>query len=304
MIDEEGGNNLVSVIITTHNRLTLLKKALESVFKQTFKDLEIIVVNDNSTDGTKEYLDILQKKGYIRHIFINLENSRGGNYARNIGIGAANGGFIAFLDDDDEWLPEKTKKQVSLLEANRDIGFVYCDYYTELNFQKKKLVIVDKAYIGDVSELCFQKIFCTTSMLMVRKQLLLNIGMFDESLKYWQEYDLCVRLSEKALVGKVNEPLMILRIILTDNQRLSNKYEGWIDAVNQIQKKYKARIDRLPKAVKLNHELMILREQAYRCDRCGNKKEKRIALYKIWKITKKKKHYLKYILGISKFYGK
>ena len=124
----EGGDGmkLVSAIITTHNRLELLKRAIESVRTQTYSNMECIVVDDASTDGTYEYC----QGQPVRYLYIPPEESKGGNYARNRGIEMAQGEYVAFLDDDDCWLPEKTTKQVRLLEEKR-CGLVYCDLTVE-----------------------------------------------------------------------------------------------------------------------------------------------------------------------------
>lgn len=88
---------LVTAIITTHNRLELLKRAIESVYAQTYKCIELIVVDEASMDGTGDYC----KKLPLQYIFIPKAESRGGNYARNLGIKAAKGEYVAFLDEDD-----------------------------------------------------------------------------------------------------------------------------------------------------------------------------------------------------------
>jgi glycosyltransferase involved in cell wall biosynthesis len=291
----------VTVILTTHNRIELLKKALYSVQNQTYPNIEIVVVDDNSTDGSKEFLD---KVPGIKHIFIPEEESKGGNYARNLGIKEANGDYLAFLDDDDEWLPEKIFKQMELVERYPEVGLVYCSFIEEINFNERRNVIVEDEVAKDFSQICFSNIFCTTSMMLVKKELILDIGTFDEELKFWQEYDLCIRLCQKTKVVAVKSPVMILRVIEGDKNRLSNKYNGWVDAVNYIENKYKELIQNLPPEIKKERELMILREKAFRLDKVGRNKEKRDTLFKIWKLTKKPKHFIKFVLNTAKFYGK
>jgi len=295
---------LVSVIITTHNRVDLLKCAIKSVLKQNYPQIELIVVNDNSTDETENYLNVLQKKyKNVLHLYIGPDETKGGNYARNKGISIANGNYIAFLDDDDEWLPIKIQKQMELIRKHPCFGMVYCEYYEEIDFKKRRLIKIDNSYSGDLSQLCFQKIFCTTSMILVKKEILIEAGMFDEELKFWQEYDLCIRIAEKTRIGYVDAPLMILRIVNSDSQRLSNKYEGWLKAVKIINNKYNQRILALPNMIKKNRKLMILREIAVRSNKAGKFEDKRQALFKIWKITNNPKHFIKYIFNISGFFG-
>ena len=122
---------LVSVIIPSHNRAVLLPRAVESVLAQTYSNLEVIIVDDASSDSTPAVMADLVKRDprvrYFRH-----ETNRYASAARNTGIASARGELIAFLDDDDEWLPEKLAKQVPvMLSASPEVGMVYCwmDYY-------------------------------------------------------------------------------------------------------------------------------------------------------------------------------
>ena len=115
---------LVSVIIPTHNRADLVPLAIQSVLQQTYTNLECIVVDDASTDNTEETVRTIidERIIYLRH-----ENNKHASAARNTGIKYARGEFIAFLDDDDEWLPTKLEKQVPfLLNLHEKVGMIYC----------------------------------------------------------------------------------------------------------------------------------------------------------------------------------
>lgn len=119
---------MVSVIITTHNRCNLLERAIQSVLNQIYKDFELIVVADGCTDGT----DSLMKNMNLKtNTIYTLFSCKRRNYARNKGVQNSRGEFIAFLDDDDEWLPEKLELQVAKLEKILNVylfirGFVLC----------------------------------------------------------------------------------------------------------------------------------------------------------------------------------
>lgn len=234
---------LVSAVITTHNRKDLLLLAIQSVLNQTYKNIECIVVDDASTDGTKEILNDYIKQRKLRYIYIPAEKSCGGNHARNIGIRNANGQYIAFLDDDDEWLPEKIEKQIIAFEQNKDVGFVYCGLIREKNMNPDTRVQQNisnpKNKEGDLSKEVLIHIITNTSAIMVNKEILDRCGYFDEALKYWQEYELCIRILQIAKAKCVRENLVLYRVLQGDKSRLSNKLEGWEGAVRYIEEKHK-----------------------------------------------------------------
>ncbi len=119
----------VSVIIPTYNRADLLPTAISSVLAQTYTDWELIVVDDASTDNTREVIKEWEAKdSRIRSVSLN-KNSGGPAHPKNVGVESARGEFIAFLDHDDEWLPEKLKKQVAVFASSPRIGLVTCEAY-------------------------------------------------------------------------------------------------------------------------------------------------------------------------------
>ena len=170
---------MVSCVITTRNRLPLLKRAVESVMQQTYSNIEIVVVDDGSDDGTKEWAESQN----FKYIHIPKEKGKGGNYARNLGIKNSTGEFVAFLDDDDYWLPEKTGMQVELLK-NPDVGVVFGKRINEiisedgLTFRKDGAI--DLHAKGDLSKYILQRIPTSTSLIMVRRALL-DLSVIDIS---------------------------------------------------------------------------------------------------------------------------
>ncbi len=112
---------LVSVIIPTYNRARTIERAVNSVLAQTWKEVEVIVVDDGSTDQTSEVLKVYGDKIRVIH-----QQNGGASAARNTGIKAATGEIISFLDSDDEWLPSKTERQVKLLQRTESSGVVCC----------------------------------------------------------------------------------------------------------------------------------------------------------------------------------
>lgn len=290
----------VSAVIITHNRLELVKKAYFSVVNQDYSNIEIIIVDDASTDGTKEYFESIDRKN-TRYIYISPDQSKGGNYARNTGINESTGEYVALLDDDDEWKPTKTRKQVEYLQQNTSIKVVSCLRTFQYNYEKEyneSPALLPKT--TDLHNSIFESIPYTTSCLMIERNALIESGCFDENLKYWQEYDLLIRLAQITRIGRINECLTLYRIINGDKHRLTNKLEGWEDAVKYVNTKYADKIELLSEESKRQRQLMIARDGAVRSDNCGNNKKKRQYLAAVVKIEPNIINIFKYIFGISK----
>lgn len=255
----------VSVIITTRNRLDLLKRAIDSVMAQTYQSIECIVVDDASSDGTEEYCLALPLK-YIR---ISEQPHKGGaNYGRNIGIRAATGRWIAFLDDDDYWLPEKIEKQVDLILAKK-CGLVYCGYRKEIVGREGtsfRDCLPTAKWQGDLSRKILTTInCCTTSLVLAEKQLLSDIGMFDENILFWQDYELTIRAAQATPFYFVDEILCIYRVDQQDRQRVTNKYSGWNNTVRYIYGKHRALYQKLSLTEKIKRKKIWVRDAVKRC---------------------------------------
>lgn len=259
---------LVSAIITTHNRLSLLKRAVESALSQTYKNIEVIVVDDASTDGTPEYCNELP----LRYIYIPKEESRGGNHARNLGILAAKGEYVAFLDDDDYWLPRKIEKQVDLIER-KDCELVHCGRRLELIKDGKTTyrdTLPNPLEYGDMRKKILLTICTTTTTnILAKRSALLDVGLFDENLRFWQEYELTIRLAQRKPFYFVNEVLSVYRVDTGDKQRLTNKYGQWREAVRYIHEKHSGLYARLNAVERLRVRLLIMGDAAMRCKSVG-----------------------------------
>lgn len=232
-------NKLVSVIITTHNRVNLLPRAIDSVIQQSYSFIECLVVDDASDDGTESYC---KQRNDIIYIRIAPKESKGGNRARNIGIRASKGEYVAFLDDDDYWFPTKIEKQLGLMER-KHFALCSCGRCIEV-IQPDKCFKVTEDNFGrffpeDMRKQIFNKVCTTTSLIMVRRVDLISIGLFDENLRYWQEYEMCIRLSQIGKFGYTDDILAVYRADSLDSQRLTNRYEGWPETVNYIVNKHK-----------------------------------------------------------------
>lgn len=258
-------NKLVSAIITTHNRQDLLIRAVKSVVDQTYQNIELIVVDDASDERADELL----KEFNLQYIYIPKEKSNGGNHARNIGIQTAKGEYVAFLDDDDYWLPTKIEKQVALIEE-KHCGVVYCGrIHEKITPEGKTRREEIKNYEGDVKESIMIDIFTTTSSLLINKHLLINNGMFDENLRFWQEYELLIRLAQISNFYCVKECLTIYHVDLNDSNRASNKFFGWKNAVKYVFTKHKSIYKSLPLQTRLKSKLLVWKSAKKRCKTAG-----------------------------------
>jgi glycosyltransferase involved in cell wall biosynthesis len=197
----------VSVIIPTHNRAHFLRDAITSVLGQTFQEFEIIVVDDASNDNTSEVVASFhdQRIRLIRH-----ETKKGGSAARNTGILASKCDYIAFLDDDDEWFPDKLAKQVNILLASPpEVGCVYTGY---VMVDRTSGGVIDHRLPtkrGDLSKdlLMSNCVAGGTSSALLRKNCLQKVGLFDENLPRSQDYDLWIRIANVFLFEYIPEPL-------------------------------------------------------------------------------------------------
>ena len=180
----------VSVIVPCFNRATLLPRALESIFAQTFKDYEVIVVDDGSTDDTPQVMK--QYNGRVQ--YIRKENG-GSASARNRGIEEAKGEYIAFLDSDDYWTPEKLAEQVKVLDVQKNIGIVYARM--PIINEKGERVGTKPAGISgrNFKELMEHWGDMPTSTVMTRRECFTKAGMFDTSLTTMEDIDMWLRIS-------------------------------------------------------------------------------------------------------------
>lgn len=301
MVINNSFNPLVSVVITTHNRLKGLKKAVDSVKKQTYSPIEIIVVDDASNDSTLKYGKTLINQG-IKYIRISPENSKGGNYARNIGIKHSTGKYLALLDDDDYWFPNKTELQVKCLESFKDCQLVYCGFearYDNKIFNYRKLPNPD-AHGNLLKKQMYTMPYFNTSELMVTRNLINQVGGFDEQLGYWQEYELYLRLIEKTNVEFVNKPLVAINRSYSQKNRLTNKFENWLDAVDYIDKKHSNLFKLLTKEKQQERKELFYKEAAYRAYMNLNKKEMKKYYLLAFRISPKLEYFVRGKLGISR----
>jgi glycosyltransferase involved in cell wall biosynthesis len=186
----------VSIIVPTFNRVRTIRRALESLLAQTARDFEIVVVDDGSTDDTRAAVEDLIGRSLIRYVF---QTHRNAAAARNRGIAEARGRYIAFLDSDDEWLPQKLDRQLRLLEAApRDVGGVYCDLLRVWPDGRTTPFLapdVVRGRIFDSRTWDYQVKGIGTSATLLRRECLPAEG-FDEKLYALCDLDLLLRISQ------------------------------------------------------------------------------------------------------------
>lgn len=196
--------NKISVIIPTYNRREFLARAIDSVLDQSWQDFELIVVDDGSTDGTARSV-----AGYGVQVRYLYQENRGPAAARNTGVRAAEGEFIAFLDSDDRFAPEKLAVQQAAMAARPEYLISHTDeiWYRrgELLHQKKKHHRPHGFIFGECLKLCVVGM----STVMVRREFFARIGYFDEELPCCEDYDLWLRASVLLPFLKVDQPLTI-----------------------------------------------------------------------------------------------
>ncbi len=194
----------VSVIIPAYNRAGTLKKAIDSVLNQSFKDFELIVIDDGSTDETLEILRDYQDR--LKSVTI---PHSGVSAARNRGIEEAEGDFMAFLDSDDYWLPEKLAVQTDFFRRNPEARICQTD---ETWHRHGKRVNPGKRHHKPSGDIFYQSLrlcLVSPSAVMIRRDLFDDVGVFDESLPACEDYDLWLRISARFPVYLIGQSLTV-----------------------------------------------------------------------------------------------
>ena len=206
----------ISVIIPTYNRKHTLQRAIDSVLVQTFKPFEIIIVDDGSEDGTREWL--LQNYPSVQYIH---QPNNGVSSARNKGIQISQGSWIALLDSDDEWMPEKLEYQSRFVEVNKDSSFCHTNEIWIRNGVRVNQMKKHKKYGGDIFKHCLDICRISPSSSIINKDVFEEVGAFDESLTVCEDYDLWLRVTAKFNILFLDEPLI-------------KKYGGHLDQLSRV----------------------------------------------------------------------
>ena len=234
-----GSHPTVSVVIPTYNRASMLGRAIRSVVSQTFQDLEVLVVNDGSTDGTDAIVHSFNDE---RIVYLRHEMNLGGSVACNTGIRQAKGEYIALLDDDDEWLPTKLERQVELFQKDTrgEVGVVDCDYVAVWDDRE----VVVKARDGWLYEdlLSLRCGICASSALF-RRASLDGGRLFDERYPVPEDRDFFVQIARRYKFARVPESLV--RVYRHDGPHLNvPKYQ--LDIRRNFMHKHQEELRRRP----------------------------------------------------------
>ncbi len=250
----------VSVIIPTYNRANYICETIDSVLSQTFKDFEIIIVDDGSTDHTR---DVLEK--YRDRINYHYQVNEGAGAARNKAISLSRGEYLGFIDDDDLWLPNKLEVQVKELDENPDVAFVCSGAYqidgsgqTITYWSAKCTETFENLYEGD---------FVLNLTVLLRRKCFDEIGGGDASLIISYDYDLWLRVAKTHKFKHINAPLAKYR--LHGNNLSKNHIIAIKDHITIISKKYFSdKVTSLKRIIRISREyydagVFYTKEQAY-----------------------------------------
>lgn len=199
----------VSVIIPTYNREKFIGEAIQSVLDQTFQDFEVIVVDDGSTDRTGDVVQAFASEK-VQYVY---QSNRGRSNARNHALGLAKGRYIAFLDSDDLYLPDKLALQVDYMDSHPEIGMVYTSAYCIDENGVRTKDEYEATVSGWVYEhiAFFVPVTITLPTVMVRKEVFDKVGEFDEAMERFEDTDMWRRISKHYQINALHERTCLLR---------------------------------------------------------------------------------------------
>ncbi|OHB60615.1 MAG: hypothetical protein A2167_08970 [Planctomycetes bacterium RBG_13_46_10] len=225
----------ISVIIPTYNRSQLIGRSIKSVLNQTYRNFELIIVDDGSTDNTEEVVASFKDE---RVRYVRREENGGEAAARNTGIKAARYDYIAYQDSDDEWLPEKLALQVELLEkAPPQVGVIYTGFW---KVDKQKKTYIPFAWVnqkdGDIHKELLKGNFVGSPVVLVKKECFDRAGLFDERFRNAVDWEMWLRISKLYHFRCVDEPLAIAHY---DSDNISFNPDTLIKALELVLETYR-----------------------------------------------------------------
>jgi glycosyltransferase involved in cell wall biosynthesis len=234
-------SSLVSVVIPAYNCAEYIGATLESVLAQSHRPIEVIVVDDGSTDGTDAVV-----RGFREAVYIRQPNG-GPAMARNVGIRRATGPYVAFQDADDLWTPEKLSRQLAIMESDPQIGLVFGDMKNFSGVEDHEPTMFEKYRLGEpffghaylvlgAVEKLVRMNFMPTGTVIARKAVLSSVGLFDESLRRAEDWDLWLRIALRYRIGYTSQVVMLRRL---HHFNVSKESEAMSIAALQVLEKLK-----------------------------------------------------------------
>lgn len=230
---------LVTAVVTTYNRFNEATRAIESVLAQTYEPIEFIIVEDGANSGVENWL---AEQGYDRARYVRHATNRGLPGARNTGIALASGEYLAFLDDDDSWKPERIERQVDTLQsvsdkAREDLGVVYCAVESRENGRITS--IIPPKNRGELKEAIKREGPSTLqSSCLFSTEALVDVGGYDESLVSSVDHDVWLALAVEGYSAEtVSEPLVISYETFADSMMTNT--DDRIRGVKQFVRKWR-----------------------------------------------------------------
>lgn len=246
----------VSVIIPVYNGEQTIKRALDSVFAQTFADIEVIVVDDASLDRT---VGLVTQYADDRLKLIRSAENRGAGAARNKGIAAAKGRWVAFLDSDDAWMPNKLARQIQLLDrSSKPVAACATGYIIEKNGRRfaVELKLTPQRFHNDI---IFGCTISPGSTLVVERYVFEEIGGFDENFRRLEDWDWLLRFSRRFDMEFVAEPLAEIYLTWKELPPGVESADSTLDGIRRMRVKHNARFSSLRNRLKFKGSLLIER---------------------------------------------
>lgn len=199
--------NKISVVLPTYNRANIIGKSIESVLNQTYQDLELIIVDDGSTDNTEAVVNVFKDNRIRYH---KMDQNGGVSMARNIGVALATYDLVALEDSDDIWSPTKLEKQMQYWNLHPEFNMVYCPY--EMELENKRLVtpsgLPREELEGNILSYLLLRNSIGAPTVLFKKQAFLECGGFDPEFKSLEDWDFAIRFAKKNQIGFFDEVLV------------------------------------------------------------------------------------------------
>jgi glycosyltransferase involved in cell wall biosynthesis len=208
-MNASGAGPLVTVVLTTYNRREFLPRAIETVAEQTYDEIELVVVDDHSSESPQDIVENAPYDGLRDVIFVRHEENRGVSAARNTGIKRANGELIALLDDDDLWTPDKIERQVAEFRRSGNEVSVVCTGIRSVDAGGATIRTKNVGYDGNITKQLLCGAIVPLPSVLVRADLLDDAGLFDERLRLYEDQEWMIRLSRRGEFRSVGDPLVI-----------------------------------------------------------------------------------------------